>query len=92
MFTLGVSVLNTVVTSRESILRTCRGIVAENGISALNMRLVAERCHIALGTLYNYDQDKDALILAVVESIWKEIFHPAPAGGSGTSFLDSVAE
>ena len=40
--------MNTVITSKEAIMQVCRRIVAENGMSALNMRLVAEECHIAL--------------------------------------------
>ena len=38
------------VTSREEILAVCREIVAEEGLSSVNMRLVASRCNIALGT------------------------------------------
>ena len=66
--------LNTVITSKAAIMLVCRRIVAEKGMKALNMRTVANACHIALGTLYNYYADKDALILATVESIWREIF------------------
>ncbi|MGN0171840.1 MAG: TetR/AcrR family transcriptional regulator [Acutalibacteraceae bacterium] len=94
--------MNTVITSKEAILQVCRRMVAENGIKALNMRSVAHECHIASGTLYNYYADKDALILATVESIWREIFHTAayaavqpqaqPQVGSGLSFADYVAQ
>lgn len=52
MFSLEVRGLNTVITSREAIMQVCRCIVAEKGMKALNMRLVADQCHIALGTLY----------------------------------------
>ena len=46
--------LNMAVTSREEILAVCREIVAEEGLSSVNMRLVASRCNIALGSVYNY--------------------------------------
>ena len=54
------------------------------------MRPVADECHIALGTLYNYFEDKDTLVLATVESIWQEIFH----GGDwqADTFCGCVAE
>ncbi|MGM9619633.1 MAG: TetR/AcrR family transcriptional regulator [Oscillospiraceae bacterium] len=84
--------MNTVITSKEAIMQVCRGIVAEKGIKALNMRLVANQCHIALGTLYNYYADKDALVLAAVESIWREIFHAEHKEEAGISFPDYVAE
>lgn len=84
--------MNTVATSKEAILQVCRRIVAEKGISALSMRLVANECHIALGTLYNYYTDKDALILATVESVWKDIFHTGPPEETALSFSGHVAK
>lgn len=83
--------MNTVITSKEAIMQVCRRIVAENGMKALNMRLVAEECHIALGTLYNYYADKDALVLAAVESIWKDIFHAGRQEEPDGSFSGYVA-
>lgn len=67
--------MNTGVTSKEAILQVCREIVARDGLKALNMRSVAGKCRIALGTLYNYYSNKDELLLATVESVWKDIFH-----------------
>ena len=84
--------MNTNATSREAILQACRRIVAEEGVQALSMRRVAEACGIALGTLYNYYADKNALVLATVESIWREIFHAEKRGLPRASFPDCVAE
>lgn len=67
--------MNTSITSKEAIMQVCRQIVSEKGLAALNMRAVAKECHIALGTLYNYYSDKDELLIATVESVWKDIFH-----------------
>lgn len=92
MFSLGEAIgLNTVITSKEAIMQVCRRIVAEKGMNALNMRLVADQCGIALGTLYNYFADKDALVLAAVESIWRDIFHAGPPHETAPSFPDYVA-
>lgn len=84
--------MNTVITSKEAIMQACRRIVAEKSMKALNMRLVSEECHIALGTLYNYYADKDALVLATVESIWKEVFHGVHQNAAGVPFPDYIAE
>lgn len=84
--------MNTVITSAEAIMQVCRCIVAEKGMKALNMRLVSKECHIALGTLYNYYADKDALVLATVESIWREIFHGVHQDAIGVPFPNYVAE
>ena len=81
--------MNTSATTKESIMKACREIVAKYGLSALNMRSVAGSCHIALGTLYNYYSDKNELVTATVESVWMDIFH---SGGDfdGTSFSSYV--
>ena len=60
-------------TSKEEIMRACRKIVAEQGLTALNMRTLAKECGIALGTLYNYYSDKDELVIAATESVWQDI-------------------
>ena len=67
--------MNTVVTSRDAILQTCRELVSESGLSSLNMRAVARKCNVALGSLYNYFPSKSALTLAAIESVWQDIFH-----------------
>lgn len=82
--------MNTAITSKESILQVCRNIVATKGLSALNMRGVADACHIALGTLYNYYSDKNDLVLATVESIWKDIFHMNQNCKMDYSFLEYI--
>lgn len=71
----GVVAVNTVVTSKEAIMKTCRDMVSERGLSALDMRSVAKACHVALGSLYNYFPSKDALVTATIESVWQDIFH-----------------
>ena len=56
------------------------------------MRLIADACHIALGTLYNYYADKDELVLATVESIWRDIFHADQRWERACSFPGYVKE
>lgn len=84
--------MNVNVTSKEDIMRVCREIVARQGLSALNMRAVARECHIALGTLYNYYSGKDELLIATVESIWKDIFHVDSMCETEASFSDYISD
>ncbi len=69
--------MNTVVTSREVILKTSRELIRRQGWSAVNIRSVAAACGVAVGSIYNYFDSKSALISATVESVWHEIF-PRP--------------
>ncbi|MGN0636651.1 MAG: TetR/AcrR family transcriptional regulator [Acutalibacteraceae bacterium] len=84
--------MNNCSTSKEEIMQVCRRLAAEKGLKALRMRTVAEECHIALGTLYNYYTDKDTLVLSAVESIWRDIFHAAPTEQPSGAFPDHVAQ
>ena len=82
--------VNLTITSKEEILKAGRMIAQEKGLNAINMRSVATECNIALGTLYNYYSNKEELVLAVIESIWKDIFHIKECK-KDISFLDFVA-
>jgi AcrR family transcriptional regulator len=66
--------MNPKITSEQKILETCRKIVSEEGIQALNMRHIAEYQGISLGSLYHYYPSKEAMMSAAVESVWQDIF------------------
>lgn len=66
--------MNTKVTSREAILAECRKLVMEQGVSALNIRSVANACGVAVGSIYNYFPSKTELIGSAIEDVWRDIF------------------
>lgn len=82
--------MNTVITSRDAILTVCRELVRENGLKSLNMRSVADKCNISVGSIYNYFPSKDDLMTAVVENIWQTIFHTGPLQIHTDSFTEYV--
>lgn len=82
--------INTQITSKEEILRNCREIVAESGLTAVNMRTVAKRCNVALGSLYYYFSGKDDLVLETIESVWQNIFHMERRDRHSESFTGTV--
>lgn len=67
--------MNTVVTSKEDILKTSRELIRQQGWSAINIRSVAAACGVSVGSIYNYFDSKVALVCDTVESVWCEIFH-----------------
>ena len=73
--------MNTIVTSKEEILKTSRELIQREGWSAVNIRSVATACGVSVGSIYNYFDSKAALMSATVESVWCEIFH-RPEDGS----------
>lgn len=69
--------MNTVVTSREDILKTSRELIRRQGWSAVNIRSVSAACGVSVGSIYNYFDSKASLVSATVESVWHKIF-PRP--------------
>lgn len=80
--------MNTVVTSKEDILKTSRELIQRQGWSAVNIRSVAAACGVSVGSIYNYFDSKAALVSATVESVWCEIFHRPE---DGAAFEDTQA-
>lgn len=66
--------MNTVITSRDDILKSSHELIQQQGWVALNIRSVAMACGVSVGSIYNYFGPKAQLIGATVESVWYEIF------------------
>ena len=58
------------VTSREQIREAALAIAVREGIDHVSIRKLASACNMAVGSMYNYYPDKDALIAAVAETFW----------------------
>ena len=56
------------------ILKESKDIVINNGIGCLNIRDLANKCGISVGSIYNYFPSKSDLMVAVIQSIWQDIF------------------
>jgi AcrR family transcriptional regulator len=59
---------------RKQIIESTQEIIAESGYETLSMRKLSKMLGIAVGTLYNYYPNKQALLLEVLESSWQETF------------------
>ena len=66
--------MNTVVTSKEDILKASRELIRKQVCSVINIRSVAAACGVSVGSIYNYFDSKAELVGATIESIWCEIF------------------
>lgn len=77
-------------TSKQAILAECRKMVMEQGLSAVNMRAVAQACGVALGSLYNYFPSKTDLMLATVDSVFTDIFKDFGTPAKESGFADAV--
>ncbi|MBE5888968.1 MAG: TetR/AcrR family transcriptional regulator [Lachnospiraceae bacterium] len=66
--------MNKRCTTTDIILEQALQIAKKEGIDKLSIRKIASACGIAIGSVYNYYPDKDALVTAVAESFWNNIF------------------
>ncbi len=68
---------------REALLESAAAILAEDGPQGLNIRRVAARCGVSVGTVYNFFENKEALALAVTQQFWERLFASMPGSGGG---------
>ena len=57
---------------QETILQQSRHLLLESGYEAFTMRDAAQRCKIAVGTLYNYFSSKEKLAGSIMLEDWQE--------------------
>lgn len=74
------------ITSRETILATCRDLLASRGLESISMRGVARACGVALGSIYYYFPSKNDLVLATIESVWQDLFRMDQLGAGSSDF------
>lgn len=58
---------------KETIILESRKLLTDKGYENFNVREIAKKCNIALGTFYNYFSTKDELILEIVREDWRGI-------------------
>lgn len=59
---------------KQTILEATKEFASENGIASVDIRSVAKKCGVSVGTVYNHYPDKGALIAAVIEDFWQNAF------------------
>lgn len=82
--------MNKTITSREAILSVGIEIVVKSGIPGLNIRDVAKRCGVSVGSIYNYFPTKSDLAVATVEAVWKDIMSGYKLNAIENSFADNI--
>lgn len=82
--------MNKTLTSEREILSACKEIIANDGVSALNMRDIAQKCGVSVGAVYNYFPSKSDLISAGIKSVWTEIMQGGAQKAANDSFTEAV--
>lgn len=66
--------IQSMITSRDEILKVSREMIQQNGWTCVNIRSLASACGISIGSIYNYFDSKSELTTSIVESVWRDIF------------------
>lgn len=59
---------------REEILELTREMVLENGLDSIDIRTVASKLNLAIGSIYYYFESKDELLAETIRSVFDDIF------------------
>ncbi len=76
----------------EAILEAAESVFADGGLPAARMEQIAARAGVAVGTLYNHFEDKDALVRALVETRRRDLIDRLDAALAGTEGLPFDAQ
>jgi len=71
--------------THEAILEAGEAVFSERGFGGARMEEIAERAGVAVGTLYNYFDDRRAILDAVLEAVAKEFSERLSTGMSPPS-------
>src|ERR671917_1976980 len=79
---------------RDRVIRAALELGAEGGYDAVQMRDVATRAEVALGTIYRYFPSKDALLVAVmvqwVADLQRRVSRHPPTGADTVERVTDV--
>lgn len=66
--------------AREKILHVSKQKLLSEGYSSLSLRSIAKECSIAVGTIYNYFENKDTLIAHIMIEDWTKALQKMDEG------------
>lgn len=77
-------------TLRDTLLGHARRMGREEGFEAINIRTLAKEAGVSVGTVYNYFDNKDDILLALTEAYWRGTLAEMRGAIGGTSFVLQV--
>ena len=77
---------------RKTLLSCARNIECSEGVDAISIRRLAAEANIAVGTVYNYFDSKQEVLLVLTEEYWKETLTQMQERISDERFSDQLGE
>lgn len=79
-------------TLREALLQYAKETGIKEGTEAINIRTLAKQANVSVGTVYNYFENKDDILLALTEEYWRHMLEDMRGAIRGETFVDQVRE
>lgn len=78
--------------TRERLIEGAVLALCEDGVTGVTTRKIAERADVRLGTVHYHFETKDALLLAVLDTLGARLAHTLRMGVAGSRNLDECIE
>ena len=77
---------------RQTLLDCAGRIECTEGVGAINIRRLASEANIAVGTVYNYFESKQEVLLALTESYWQSALQEMRICVTAARFSEQIAQ
>ena len=77
---------------RQALLSAAHRIECEEGVEAISIRRLASEAHIATGTVYNYFENKQEVLLELTEEYWRNALLEMRESITQTRFSDQIRQ
>ena len=77
---------------KRTLLLLAGKIECEEGIDAISMRRLASEANIAVGTVYNYFESKQEVLLALTEAYWEDALKQMRLSLTAVRFSEQIAQ
>jgi len=77
---------------RRTLLSCASRIECAEGVNAINIRRLAAEANIAVGTVYNYFESKQEVLLALTEAYWENALEEMRASVTAARFCEQIAQ
>ena len=77
---------------RQTLLDCAGRIECTEGVGAINIRRLASEANIAVGTVYNYFESKQEVLLALTEAYWESVLEEMRSSVTAARFREQIAQ
>ena len=77
---------------RDTLLSCASRIECAEGVDAINIRRLAAEANIAVGTVYNYFESKQEVLLSLTETYWENALSQMRASVTAARFGQQIAQ